>query len=124
MNANILPPIDWDRSGLPGWAYFSQELFDLECDTIFKTHWQFVCHVNEIIQNGAYVTFDIAGERAVVIRGVDGQVRAFHNLCRHRGSRVVPDARGVCNKAMICPYLCGALLIKTRFPRCRRRNGG
>ena len=104
MNSNILPPIDWDRSGLPGWAYFSQELFDLECDTIFKTHWQFVCHVNEIIQNGAYVTFDIAGERAVVIRGVDGQVRAFHNLCRHRGSRVVPDARGVCNKAMICPY--------------------
>jgi phenylpropionate dioxygenase-like ring-hydroxylating dioxygenase large terminal subunit len=97
-------PKDWDRSGLPGWAYFSQELFELECETLFKTHWQFVCHVNEAAEIGAYVTFDVAGERALVIRGHDGILRGFHNLCRHRGSRIVPDARGVCNKAMVCPY--------------------
>ena len=104
MTANIALPKDWDRSGLPGWAYFSQELFELECETLFKTHWQFVCHVNEAAEIGAYVTFDVAGERALVIRGHDGILRAFHNLCRHRGSRIVPDARGVCNKAMVCPY--------------------
>ncbi|MDG1746150.1 MAG: aromatic ring-hydroxylating dioxygenase subunit alpha [Planktomarina sp.] len=104
MTADIALPKDWDRSGLPGWAYFSQELFELECDTLFKTHWQFVCHVNEAAEIGAYVTFDLAGERALVIRGHDGILRAFHNLCRHRGSRIVPDARGVCNKAMVCPY--------------------
>ena len=104
MTADIALPKDWDRSGLPGWAYFSQELFDLERETLFKTHWQFVCHVNEAAEIGAYVTFDVAGERALVIRGHDGILRAFHNLCRHRGSRIVPDARGVCNKAMVCPY--------------------
>jgi len=104
MDPRITPPQDWDRSGLPGWAYFSQELFELECTEIFKTHWQFVCHINELSQNGAYTTFDLVGERALVIKGHDGRVRAFHNLCRHRGSRVVPDASGVCNKAMICPY--------------------
>ena len=104
MTADIALPKDWDRSGLPGWAYFSQELFELECETLFKTHWQFVCHVNEAAEIGAYVTFDVAGERALVIRGHDGILRGFHNLCRHRGSRIVPDARGVCNKAMICPY--------------------
>jgi phenylpropionate dioxygenase-like ring-hydroxylating dioxygenase large terminal subunit len=104
MSADITLPKDWDRSGLPGWAYFSQELFELECETLFKTHWQFVCHVNEVADIGAYVTFDVAGERALVIRGHDGILRAFHNLCRHRGSRIVPDARGVCNKAMVCPY--------------------
>ena len=104
MTADIALPKDWDRSGLPGWAYFSQELFELECETLFKTHWQFVCHVNEAAEIGAYVTFDVAGERALVIRGHDGILRAFHNLCRHRGSRIVPDARGVCNKAMVCPY--------------------
>ena len=104
MSADIALPKDWDRSGLPGWAYFSQELFELECETLFKTHWQFVCHVNEAADIGAYVTFDVAGERALVIRGHDGILRAFHNLCRHRGSRIVPDARGVCNKAMVCPY--------------------
>ncbi|MDA8768363.1 aromatic ring-hydroxylating dioxygenase subunit alpha [Planktomarina temperata] len=104
MTADIALPKDWDRSGLPGWAYFSQELFELECETLFKTHWQFVCHVNETAEIGAYVTFDVAGERALVIRGHDGILRGFHNLCRHRGSRIVPDARGVCNKAMVCPY--------------------
>ena len=104
MSVDIALPKDWDRSGLPGWAYFSQELFELECETLFKTHWQFVCHVNEAADIGAYVTFDVAGERALVIRGHDGILRAFHNLCRHRGSRIVPDARGVCNKAMVCPY--------------------
>ena len=104
MSADIALPKDWDRSGLPGWAYFSQELFELECETLFKTHWQFVCHVNEAAEIGAYVTFDVAGERALVIRGHDGILRGFHNLCRHRGSRIVPDARGVCNKAMVCPY--------------------
>ena len=104
MTVDIALPKDWDRSGLPGWAYFSQELFDLECETLFKTHWQFVCHVNEAADIGAYVTFDVAGERALVIRGHDGILRAFHNLCRHRGSRIVPEARGVCNKAMVCPY--------------------
>ena len=104
MSADVALPKDWDRSGLPGWAYFSQELFELECETLFKTHWQFVCHVNEAADIGAYVTFDVAGERALVIRGHDGILRAFHNLCRHRGSRIVPDARGVCNKAMVCPY--------------------
>jgi len=104
MTTDIALPKDWDRSGLPGWAYFSQELFELECETLFKTHWQFVCHVNEAAEIGAYVTFDMAGERALVIRGHDGILRGFHNLCRHRGSRIVPDARGVCNKAMVCPY--------------------
>ena len=104
MSADIALPKDWDRSGLPGWTYFSQELFELECETLFKTHWQFVCHVNEAADIGAYVTFDVAGERALVIRAHDGILRAFHNLCRHRGSRIVPDARGVCNKAMVCPY--------------------
>ncbi|MDA8524786.1 aromatic ring-hydroxylating dioxygenase subunit alpha [Planktomarina temperata] len=104
MTADIALPKDWDRSGLPGWAYFSQELFELECETLFKTHWQFVGHVNEAAEIGAYVTFDVAGERALVIRGHDGILRGFHNLCRHRGSRIVPDARGVCNKAMVCPY--------------------
>ena len=104
MSVDTALPKDWDRSGLPGWAYFSQELFELECETLFKTHWQFVCHVNEAADIGAYVTYDVAGERALVIRGHDGILRAFHNLCRHRGSRIVPDARGVCNKAMVCPY--------------------
>ena len=97
-------PTDWDRSGLPGWAYFSEGLFSLEQEVLFRQHWQFVGHVNTIRDTGSYITLDIANERGLVIKGSDGKIRAFHNLCRHRGSRVVPDKKGKCNKSIVCPY--------------------
>ena len=97
-------PSQWDRSGLPGWAYFSEDLYKLEKEVLFRKHWQLVGHVNSIKQVGEYLTLDIADERGLVIRGSDGKVRAFHNLCRHRGSRVVVDERGKCNKSIVCPY--------------------
>ena len=91
MTADIALPKDWDRSGLPGWAYFSQELFELECETLFKTHWQFVCHVNEAAEIGAYVTFDVAGERALVIRGHDG---IFAGLSQPMPASWIADCSG------------------------------
>ena len=97
-------PSQWDRAGLPGWAYFSEELFSLEQEVLFRQHWQLVGHVNTIKDIGSYITFDIANERALIIKGSDGEIRAFHNLCRHRGSRVVPDEKGKCNKSIVCPY--------------------
>ena len=95
---------DWNRSGLPGWAYFSEDLFGLEQELLFKKHWQFVGHVNSISETGSYICIDIAEERGLVIRGKDKKIRAFHNLCRHRGSRVVADQKGKCNKSIVCPY--------------------
>lgn len=97
-------PSDWDRNGLPGWAYSNPELYQAEIDLIFRTHWQLVCHVNDLTEDGAYMTFDIAGERALIIRGKDGVIRAFHNLCRHRGSRLVDQDRGICKAALTCPF--------------------
>ena len=97
-------PFEWDRSGLPGWAYFSDGLFNLEQELLFRQHWQLVGHVNSIRDVGSYITLDIANERGLVIRGADGEIRAFHNLCRHRGSRVVANEKGKCNKSIVCPY--------------------
>ena len=98
-----IPP-EWDRSGLPGWAYFSEELFSLEQELLFRQHWQLVGHVNTLTDVGSFLTLDIANERGLVIKGSDGKIRAFHNLCRHRGSRVVADEKGKCNKSIVCPY--------------------
>ena len=98
----ILPK--WDRSGLPGWAYFSEDLFKLEQEVLFRQHWQLAGHVNALTEVGSYLTLDIANERGLIIRGADDKIRAFHNLCRHRGSRVVADEKGKCNKSIVCPY--------------------
>lgn len=97
-------PNDWDRSGLPGWAYTSPELLELEREVLFRRHWQLVGHVSDLPSPGSYLCFDMIGERAVVIRGRDGVVRAFHNVCRHRGSRVLADDGGTCRSAIVCPF--------------------
>ena len=109
MNAATLtsgqgPPPNWDRSGLSAWTYFNEELFELEMETLFRRHWQIACHVNDIPEPGCYLSFDLVGERALIVRDGGGQVRAFHNVCRHRGSRVVDAAEGRCRGAIVCPF--------------------
>ena len=107
MNHHLLDvaiPNDWDRRGLPGWAYHSEALLELEKEHVFRNHWQIAGHVSDVEEAGDYLTLDVVGERALVVRGKDGEVRAFHNICRHRGSRVVADNQGNCKNALVCPF--------------------
>lgn len=95
---------DEERAGLPPWTYFNKELFLIEQEELFRRHWQLACHVSDVPEEGDWTTFDIAGERALIVRGKDKVVRAFHNVCRHRGSRVVAGESGRCKSAMVCPF--------------------
>lgn len=97
-------PNDWDRRGLPGWTYHSDALFALERTEVFLKQWQIVGHVNDIPAKGDWLAFDMLGERAVIMRGQDNLVRAFHNLCRHRGARVVDGTSGHYKSAVVCPF--------------------
>ncbi len=97
-------PADWDRRGLPAWAYINAELLELERHVLFRRHWQLAGHVSNIPRVGDYFCLDILGERALIVRGKDNGVRAFHNVCRHRGSRVVADDEGQCKTALVCPF--------------------
>ena len=71
---------------------------------MFRRHWQLACHVSDIPKDGDWTTFDIVSERALIVRDKDNVVRAFHNVCRHRGSRVVAGESGRCKSAMVCPF--------------------
>ncbi len=97
-------PNDWDRRGLPAWAYHSPALFELERTQLFLRHWQVAGHTSDIPAPGDWLSFDMLGERAVIMRGQDGTLRAFHNLCRHRGARVVDGTQGHCRGAIVCPF--------------------
>ena len=92
------------RTGLPAWSYFSEELLELEREQLFRRHWQIICHASDLPDPGAFITCDIVGDRALILRNGDGQVRAFHNLCRHRGSRVLGEERGNCRGSIVCPF--------------------
>jgi phenylpropionate dioxygenase-like ring-hydroxylating dioxygenase large terminal subunit len=107
MNRHILDvkvPKDWDRSGLPGWSYHSPALLELEKEYVFRNHWQIAGHISDVPNPGDYLAMDVVGERALIVHGKDGVVRAFHNMCRHRGSRVVADDKGNCKNALVCPF--------------------
>jgi phenylpropionate dioxygenase-like ring-hydroxylating dioxygenase large terminal subunit len=92
-----------DGMSLPGWLYFDPEFFEVEKGAFLRAAPQVVCHANEIPQPGDWRSLEYLGESVIVIRGDDGAVRAFSNVCRHRGSRLV-DGNGGCAKVLTCPY--------------------
>lgn len=62
-----------------------------------------MCHVSEVARTGAFTTLQIADENVFVVRGNDGELRAFYNVCRHRGHPLV-EGSGQTGKLMVCPY--------------------
>jgi phenylpropionate dioxygenase-like ring-hydroxylating dioxygenase large terminal subunit len=88
---------------LPAWTYDDPEFAALEVERIFRPSWQVVCHVSDIANPGDWHSLDYIGESVIVVRGTDGEVRAFTNVCRHRGSRIVDGSSG-CAKKLVCPY--------------------
>ena len=89
---------------LPSWAYNSEAFFELEKQHLFLGSWQLVCHLSNIPNNGDYFTFELFNERVMAIRGHDGAVRAFHNVCAHRAARLLDGDSGNCGKRLTCPY--------------------
>ena len=88
---------------LPGWLYFDPEFFEAEKAAFLRAAPQVVCHESEISRPGEWRSLDYLGESVIAIRGDDGRCRAFSNVCRHRGSRLV-DGTGGCAKVLTCPY--------------------
>ena len=88
---------------LPGWIYRDREFFEVEMERVIRPSWQVVCHGSDIPAAGDWRTIDYLGESVIVIRGDDLAVRAFANVCRHRGSRVVSGSAG-CSRRLTCPY--------------------
>lgn len=88
---------------IPNTWYTSLELERLERDAVFARSWQMVGRVEQVAAPGQYVTADVAGEPVLVIRGEDGVLRAFLNVCRHRAARLCSDECGKVTK-LRCHY--------------------
>ena len=88
---------------LPVGAYTSQEWFDREQEKIFGATWQFAGLQEDIEQEGDYLTVQCGNRNILVLRGRNGQLQAFHNLCRHRGTRLL-DGQGSKLKVIQCAY--------------------
>jgi Rieske 2Fe-2S family protein len=89
---------------LPG-AFFTDELlYAAELEYIFGRHWLFVACEPEIPEGGDYRTFQIGPWPIFILRRDDGSIAAFHNTCRHRGSRILLQDSGIAGATLQCPY--------------------
>ena len=91
-----------DAESLPPWCYTSDAFYRREVEEILVRSWNLVGRTDEIPNPGDYRVFDLCGRSAIVVRGDDGEIRAFANTCRHRGTRLLDDAGH--GRAIICPY--------------------
>src|SRR5207302_4785739 len=89
----------------------SPEFYELEREAIFKRTWLNVGRVEQLPRKGSYFTkeIEVAKTSIVIVRDMDGQVRAFHNICRHRGNKLVwtdfprEETSGTCRQ-FVCKY--------------------
>lgn len=88
---------------LPVDAYTSQEWLDKELELIFGNTWQFAGLMEDIQDPGDYITVQCGNQNILVVKGRDQRLRAFHNICRHRGTQLL-RAVGKKQKALTCPY--------------------
>lgn len=94
--AITIPPIPHGR-------YTALEMFELEREHVFGRSWLFATHASTLAEPGSYVTFERTGAPIVIVRGNDGEIRAFYNSCRHRGAPVVREQCGAARR-LTCQY--------------------
>ena len=74
---------------MPGWYYADPSLFDLEKTKVFAEGWVCAGHASEITKPGEYMTVTIGNEPVVLLRDRQKNIRAYSNVCRHRGMTLV-----------------------------------
>ncbi|PXW99313.1 Rieske 2Fe-2S family protein [Sphaerotilus hippei] len=83
--------------------YLSDEIFQADMALIFGRHWIFVAVAPQVPEAGDYITVDVGHDSILIVRDDDMQVQAFHNVCRHRGSRLCEAHQGSLGN-IVCPY--------------------
>jgi len=93
----------YDARHLPGYIYYSEEIYELEIEKIFMKDWLCVGRVEQFPNAGDYKAMRIAGEPVIICKGKGGELSAFSNVCKHRGVEVTPVGSGNA-KEFSCPY--------------------
>jgi len=83
--------------------YTNPGIAEVELKTVFANSWQVAGRAEQVQAPGEYITWEIAGEPVVIVRGTDGVLRAFFNVCRHHAAAVMTDNCGQANE-LRCPY--------------------
>jgi len=89
---------------MPGAFYTAPEILAEEREQLFARQWNCVGRASELDGAGAFVVREVAGESLIILRDRTGALRAFFNVCRHRGTRLCDAAAGRLSETIQCPY--------------------
>lgn len=112
-------------TGLAPAAYSGQDFFDLEQEQVFQKAWVVVGIADDVREPGRMLVRNIGGRSVIITRGTDGELRAFFNACRHRGTELAESDCDVAN-TIRCPYhrwgysLDGSLIATPSFDEVPR----
>src|SRR6202020_2757634 len=87
---------------LPGWAYLHPALLEREKEEIFYKTWQYAGWIGDLKEPGDYITKDLLDQSVIILKGANGQLQGFHNVCQHRGHQLLTGKGNVASIA--CPY--------------------
>ncbi|PSK89427.1 choline monooxygenase [Murinocardiopsis flavida] len=97
-------PVEFATTLLPA-AYTSQEFHDIERERVFANSWVAVGTTCQVEKPGQVILADVAGRSLIVTRNEQGELRAFHNVCRHRATKLLDGVSAVGrNRRIRCPY--------------------
>ena len=108
---------------LPGRDYHDPAVWDVEKERIFYRHWYCVGRVEQIPEPGDYLLRDVGDESILIVRTKDGELRAFYNVCRHRGSRLCDEPAGQMKSVIKCPYHAWSYTFQGELVGCGIRSG-
>lgn len=89
---------------LPAALYRDHQVFARERTHVFARSWLMLAHESQLANPGDYLAVTAAGYPLILVRGEDGALRAFHNVCRHRAGPLAEDGPGHCDRALTCRY--------------------
>ena len=99
-------------------CYVDARFLDIEREQVFHKTWQFLCHEEKLRESGSYIASDVQGQGIFAMRGTDGKLRAFYNVCQHRGHELL-KGEGVVTK-ITCPYHAWVYNLDGGLQRARR----
>ncbi len=105
---------------LPAYYYTDPAVLEIERSSLFLRSWQFACHAAALPEPGSYVTISIFDQNIVLVHGHDGEIRAFFNVCAHRGHQLVEGA-GQAGR-LVCPYHAWTYALDGSLVGVRRGN--
>ena len=115
-------PLGGEETNVPAADYVDASRFERERDRVFRGSLNVVTLSTEVMGPGAFVTANVVGTPVIIVRGDDGRLRAFLNVCRHRGATVALEPKGQC-KRFVCPYHAWTYTNDGRLHKVRHPEG-